>query len=319
MKYKILSILISHKGQYISGEVIAKQCAVSRVSISKHIKKLKEEGYMITSQTNKGYRFEHTNDILEASIIRSNVPAFYHTIETLESVDSTNDYIKIKAPQLEEGHVVIANEQTKGKGRNGKSFSSPKQKGLYMSFLLRPSLSIYDNLKITACVSVALWEAIQSIYQIDCQIKWVNDIYINHKKIAGILCEASLEMNTAQMEYLVVGVGVNVHDYVQPDHLQAIATSIETYTSFTHDRNTLASAILNAFYKHYKVYDLQQFAPIYKKHSCVLNRMIVIHEKNNVYSAFALDIDERANLVIKKEDNSICTLSSGEISILPID
>lgn len=315
MKNKILLILNEHKNEYISGEVISKQLNVSRVAISKHIKKLRAEGYEILSQTNKGYCLTEANDVLNASMIQQQLHDFYHTIEIVDTIDSTNDELKRRANDLEDGFVLIADTQNKGKGRNGRDFYSPKQSGIYMSLFLKPDLSIQHSLKLTACASVAIFEAIKKNYGLSSKIKWVNDVYLENKKIVGILCEASLEMNTASLEYMVIGMGINVHSFFKPQELQDIAGSIEDFSKVKVNRNVLIRDILNYFYQYYTNIHENTFLPIYKENSYVLFKDVIIYEKQNSYPARVLDIDENANLIIQKEDKSIATLSSGEVSL----
>jgi BirA family biotin operon repressor/biotin-[acetyl-CoA-carboxylase] ligase len=318
MKSKILQILNEHCDTYISGEEISSQLQVSRMTISKQIRKLIEQGYQIESSTKKGYRFSSSNDVLIKEQITDNLQPFFYDIELMEKVSSTNDYLKTLAFDKQEGYVCIADYQEKGKGRNGRSFYSPKQKGIYMSFLLKPTLSVYESLKITACASVALWEAIKKNYKIDSKIKWVNDIFIDEKKIGGILCEASLEMNTARMDYMVVGIGVNVHKQEFAKDLALVASSIEEFSDKIISRNQIIKDILNSFYKYYNEIDKNTFLPIYKEHSSVLHKDIMVYEKNYSYPAKVLDIDTNASLIIEKDDGSTLTINSGEVSIRKI-
>lgn len=315
MKNKILLILNEHKNKYISGEDISKQLNVSRVAISKHIKKLRAEGYEILSQTNKGYCLTEANDVLNATMIQEQLNDFYHTIEIVDTIDSTNDELKRRANDLEDGFVLIADTQNKGKGRNGRDFYSPKQCGIYMSLFLKPNLSIQHSLKLTACASVAIFEAIKKNYGLSSKIKWVNDVYLENKKIVGILCEASLEMNTASLEYMVIGMGINVHSFLKPQELQDVAGSIEDFSKVKINRNVLIKDILNYFYQYYTSIHENTFLPIYKENSYVLFKDVIIYEKQTSYPARVLDIDENANLIIQKEDKSIATLSSGEVSL----
>ncbi len=315
MKNKILHILNEHKNNYISGEEISQMLHISRVAVSKHIKKLREEGYEIESQTNKGYCFCANNDILISDVIKEGLPSFYHTVELFEQLPSTNDYMKEQANHLRDGNVVIANEQTLGKGRNGRQFHSPKQSGIYLSIFLQPNLSIQQSLKVTACASVAIYEAIKANYGLECAIKWVNDVYLNDKKIAGILCEASLELNTASLEYMIVGMGINIHSYAMPKQIQEVAGCVEDFSDKKIERNQIIHDILSYFYYYYNTIEDNTFLPIYKEHSYVLFKTIMVHEKDVSYQARVLDIDENANLIIQKEDKSLTTLSSGEISI----
>lgn len=315
MKQQILAILNCHQGNYISGETISKQLNISRMMVSKHIKKLMEDGYMIQASTKKGYQLSSENDILDIAFIQKHSLSFYHTIDLLDSVDSTNDTIKQQALSLKEGYVLLANEQTNGKGRNGRTFASAKHKGIYMSILLKPSLTIYESLKITACASVAVWEAIYQTYGIEAGIKWVNDLYLQQKKVGGILCEASLEMNTANLDYMIVGIGLNVHHQNFSAALAPIACSIEDFSNQTIKRNLLITKILNNFSTYYQELSQQTFLPIYKRHSTVLHQNITVYEKTDTYDAYVLDIDEQVHLKIKKSDGTIALLQSGEISI----
>lgn len=314
MKTKILDILYAHQNKYVSGEQMANDLQISRAAISKHIKKLRIEGYSIDSMTNKGYCLQSDNDVLYAPHIQNGLSSLYHQIDIVDDADSTNTAIKHMS-SLKEGYVLIANQQTKGKGRNGRSFYSPKQSGIYMSIYLTPTLSMQQSLKITACVSVAIQQAIQKVYGLSAKIKWVNDIMMKDKKIAGILCEASLEMNTATLEYMVVGMGINVHQFEKPKALEGIAGSIEDFTSIKKDRNTLIKEILNTFEYYYQTINNNTFLPIYKEHSYILHQDISIIKQDSVINAKAIDINEDAYLLVRYDDNKIDTLSSGEISI----
>lgn len=316
MKKTILDILHDHKNNFVSGETMSKDLHISRVAISKHIKKLREEGYEIFSQTNKGYCLSDNNDVLSKSFLCQNLHKFYHEVNVVDIVSSTNDVLKQKANDLQEGFVLVADTQTSGKGRNGRSFYSPKQKGIYVSIFLKPDISIQQSQKITACVSVAIYQAIKKNYHIDSKIKWVNDIYIEDKKVSGILCEASLELNTASMEYMVVGIGMNVHAMKLPNELKDIAASIEDFTAKKVDRNQLICDTLNYFYEYYHNIEQNSFLSIYKEQSYVIFKDIVVYEKNQSYQAHVINIDENANLIIQREDKQIVKLSSGEVSIL---
>ena len=254
-------------------------------------------------------------DILIKEEIKKGLPGFYQKIETFDTIDSTNDYVKKIAATEKEGFVCISNSQSKGKGRNGRTFFSPKQKGIYMSILLKPSISIKDSLKITACASVAVFEAIKKNYNLEIAIKWINDIYYQNSKIGGILCESEIETNKNSIEYMVVGIGLNIHKTNFTDELITIAASIEEFTEDYKKRNTIINDILIFFHKYYQGINDLSFLPIYKKHSLVLHSNITIYENNKSYQAYVEDIDKNACLIIKKEDGTEATLNSGEITI----
>lgn len=313
MKNKILEILYKNKNSYTSGEHIAQTLNVSRMTISKQIKILRNKGYAIQSSTKNGYRLVSDIDLLLAKEVSTGLPPFYKDITILETTTSTNDYLKNNIP-IEEGYVVISNQQTAGKGRNGRKFISNKNNGIYMSIFCRPTITIYDSLIITACTSVAVYQAIKQNYHIDCGIKWVNDLLIQNKKIGGILCEASLEMNTAKIDYMIIGIGLNIYKQNFQD-LSDIAASIADYTHLKVSRNKLIHDILVYFYHIYTNITNTSFLDIYRKQSTVLNQWISVYGQNETYQAFVTAINERAELVLKKVDGSISILHSGEVSI----
>lgn len=312
MEKEILKILKNNQNEYISGQKISESLNVSRMTISSCIKKLKEKGYHIISSTKKGYCLTEDNDIILIENIKSAIPDFFQNIKYFDEMDSTNDYLKRTSHQ--QGDIVIAQSQTKGKGRNGKSFYSPQQKGIYVSFVLKPDLTIYDSLKITACLAVSLVKAIEKNYPVHPQIKWVNDIMIHDFKIAGILCEASLEMNTAQIEQMIVGIGINVHSYSMPDYLQNIAACIEDFCSIKASREQLLIDFFNIFYQDYLMLSTLSWLDFYRQHSYILHQDITVYENNKAYPAYVLDINDDASLKIQSEQG-VKNLSSGEISI----
>jgi birA, biotin-[acetyl-CoA-carboxylase] ligase region len=254
-------------------------------------------------------------DVLEKDKIKDGLPNFYNELEIFDIIDSTNDYIKKIANIKPEGFVCISDSQSKGKGRNGRIFFSPKQKGIYMSILLKPNLEVFDSLKITACASVAVFDAIKKNYGIEIAIKWINDIYYQDFKIGGILCESELEINKTKIEYMIVGIGLNIHKTDFSEELKNIAAPIENFTTSVKSRNDIIKDILIFFNKYYQELNTLSFLPIYKKHSSVLKNYITVYEPSISYEAFVEDINNDASLIIRTENGTIKTLNSGEISI----
>lgn len=315
MKTKIIEILSKQNNAYISGEDICKQLNVTRAAVWKNIKKLQEEGYLIESSTKKGYALTSAYDPYDANYLQKNIHCFYKQLKIVDTIDSTNDEMRRNASTHQEGDILIADTQSAGKGRLGRMFHSPKHNGVYVSIFLKPTFPIHKLLKITACTSCAVYDAIKKLYGIESAIKWVNDIYINDKKIAGILCEASLEMNTASLEYMIIGIGINVHTYQMPKPLSDKATSIESHSEQIISRNQILSEVLQRFYFYYRTMEENTFLDTYKKNSYILNKTIDVYAQGKKYTALALDIDEDANLIIQKEDGTKEILNSGEISI----
>ena len=312
MEKKLLEILQKHQGHFISGQQISEELHVSRMTRSTQIKKLKEKGYHIQTSTKKGYCLTLENDVIFIEQIKEKIPSFYQDIHYFDEIDSTNQYMKTH--DFKQGDIIIANQQTSGKGRNGRSFHSPCQKGIYLSLMLKPNLTIYDSLKITACCGVAVVKAIQKNYPLFPQIKWVNDIILNDLKVCGILCEASLEMNTARLESMIVGVGINVHHYDMPEDLQGIAGCLEDQCDLFVPRQKIIIDFLNFFYDDYSKLSSLSFLKTYRQHSYVLHQDIMVYENNQQYPAYVSAINDDASLTLIV-DGQEKILQSGEVSI----
>ena len=210
-KSNILQILEKNRGTYVSGEELAQQLQISRSAIWKAISELKKEGYQIISVTNKGYCLSDATDVISAEGIGPYLTnGSQDMIHVFKTVDSTNLVAKKMAlEQAPHGTVVLAEEQTAGRGRMGRSFHSPAGSGIYMSFILRPNLTSNDAVLITTAASVAVARAIEEVTHIHTGIKWVNDVYMNGKKICGILTEALTDFESGGIESIILGIGIN--------------------------------------------------------------------------------------------------------------
>ena len=249
----------------------------------------------------------------EWNLIEDGLDDFY-TIEVVDEIDSTNNYCKLNAAKLHDGYVLVADTQSGGRGRNGRSFYSPKQTGIYFTIFLRPKVAIDLALKLTAAAGTAVAEAIEKNYPLKAEIKWVNDVLVNQKKVTGILCEAGFEMNTANLDYMIVGIGINVHPRTFPDDIENIAGSIEDFTNLKVSRNVLLKDVLNIFLDFYRNIDANSFLESYRSHSCLIGKEVTVIEASKTYRAKVIDIDQNANLVVEK-DGIRSVLSSGEIHI----
>ncbi len=250
---------------------------------------------------------------IDANQLKKQLNPFFTIVESYETISSTNDLLKQVATTFPEGTLFIANEQTKGKGRNGRDFLSKADKGLYMSILLKPNLELKASLTITACAAVAVAKAIESLYGHVIQIKWINDLICNQLKLGGILVESGLQANKQQVDYFVVGIGLNVYhqDFLAP--LDQIATTLEDQIG-TVDRFKLAVAILNNFITEYQRMETNAWHKPYLKYSNVYHQTIRVLA-NPAYDAYVEDIDCYGQLHVIKEDQSKEIINSGEISI----
>lgn len=231
-----------------------------------------------------------------------------YSLEILDSVDSTMDYIKKYAITKNFGHIVVTREQTKGRGKNGKHFSSNKDKGLYFSLLLKPQGSFESIFKITIMMSVAIYSALKKLYNIDVKLKWVNDIILNDFKIGGILCEGALDINNKNLEHLVVGVGINIHNQQFPKELLNVANSIENLVDKKIDKNELLLEIINYFDIYYL--EKEEYMCYYRKENYTIGKNIIVCENNKQYNAKAKDISEQGYLIVDIEDGEKILQSS---------
>lgn len=252
---------------------------------------------------------------LNSEKILKDCPTFFHHIEIVESIDSTNTRCKQEATLHNEGYLLVAESQTSGRGRWNRVFNSPAYTGLYVSLLLKPKDSSTILNKLSLITPCAMAKAIVELTQLKVQIKWPNDLWFNEKKLAGILIESSFKPNSDILEYVVIGIGVNVHQQDFPTELKDVAASIENFTEYPCDRNLL----LNAFLKHFYIL-LNQSAIIddYKTFMMPKGSPIKVISTQEHYHALIEDIDNQGHLIIKKEDNTLVTLISEEIRIQPL-
>ena len=324
VKKRTLQILEENRGRPVSGSYIAEKLGVTRAAVWKNIKLLRAEGYMISAVTNQGYCLSGNNDILSEEGIR---PYLYtkvlgRGIKVFDSVGSTNAVAKeMAASGAPEGLVVIAEEQTGGRGRLGRHFFSPKGTGIYMSILLRPKLKPEDASLITVCAAVAAAEAIEMLTGVPVQIKWVNDLYVGGKKVCGILTEASMEMESGGLNHMVVGIGINVSSPEGgfPQELREIAGSVTAREDVKKlFRCALIAEVLNRLEPYSGTLLDSHVLTEYRKRSCVIGREVDVLSFNGQREwAKVLDIDEKARLIVCDKEGNIRALGAGEISIRP--
>lgn len=319
-KEKLLELFENNKGIYFSGEEIAENLSVSRTAVWKAVKDLQGKGYNIDAVRNKGYSLSAQTDIISVQGIEKyfNSVCKNLKIEIVQSINSTNAIIREKAINgAPEGYTVIANMQTDGKGRRGRKFFSPADSGVYMSILLRPMHCTADQAaNITTMASVAVCEAIEAVSGKQAQIKWVNDIYVSEKKVCGILTEASIGLEDGFLEYVVLGVGINVSPPKVgfPDDIKNVAGAVFTQPQ-SDSKNHLASEFLNRFMCYYSEFPKTDYIEEYRKRSFVVGKSVQVVSKETYKNAKVLGIDDNCRLIVEYEDGKTETLSSGEISI----
>lgn len=325
-KEAVLHYLQEHAGEPISGEIMALALNKSRTSIWKAIQSLKKEGYAIESSTNKGYTLSQNNDVLSKQQITQELIQQHHpidwNIQTMESTTSTNDLAKIYVNQNSTTPAIfISEEQTAGRGRLGRTFISPAKSGLYISLCLFPTIALEDLSLITCATAVACVETLEQLTGKSLDIKWVNDLFYQDKKVGGILTEIISDFESQQVQSLIVGMGINLIDSPQsfPEELHSIVGSIfssrKEYETHSFNRNHFIANFLEKWAFYYQNLSKRDFISTYKEHSNVIGKFVNVFESSQTYSAFAKDIDENGHLIIEKEDNSLHSLSYGEVSI----
>lgn len=319
-KEKLLFLFETHKGDFFSGEEIAEKLSVSRTAVWKAVNSLRNEGYEIEAVPNKGYSLSVNTDILSAQGIRKYLNQACNDINlhVLPQVEATNTLLREKANAgAKEGYTVIADEQTNGRGRRGRSFYSPKDTGIYMSLLLRPvGITPGQAIKITTMAAVAACEAIEEVSGKQTGIKWVNDIYMDGRKVSGILTEASFDMENGSLDYVVLGIGMNVYPPKGgfPKEIEQIAGTI-FHESQNDGKNSLAAGFLNHFMNYYTAGENVNYVEKYRDRSLAVGKEVTVLSSNGGKRAVALDVDEECRLIVQYEDGRTERLSSGEISI----
>ncbi|MCQ2489964.1 MAG: biotin--[acetyl-CoA-carboxylase] ligase [Ruminococcus sp.] len=323
VKESLLKAFAEADGRYISGTMLAEQLGVSRNAVWKAVKSLESEGYIIDSVTAKGYRLSGASNCLSEQLISAKVNASVlgSRIIVLDETDSTNNYAKGAIENgTENGTVIVADRQTAGKGRMGRSFISPSGTGLYMSVILRPEFSIQTAPLITSAVAVAAAEAIESLCKADVRIKWVNDLYLNGKKIAGILTEASVNMEMRALDIAVIGIGINVRSIGDrfDEELRQRASSIQDECGAVLDRNALCAAVINHLDVHLSKIENREYLREYRRRELLTGNLITANVGSETFVGKAVGIDRNANLMIETENGTVRSLSSGEANLCRI-
>lgn len=317
MKDEVLRHLLN-TDMPLSGSELARMLGVSRNAVWKAIEALRADGYNIEAATNRGYRISSAPDMLNVpEIVRWMQPGEIGCeFEIHNEIASTNIRAKELALQgAPHGTVVLARRQSSGRGRFGRSFYSPDDSGLYASFILRPQLGAERAVMITSMAAVAVARAMERVADVQAKIKWVNDVYIGAKKACGILCEAGLDFESGQMQYVVAGIGVNVGRMDFPPELDEIATSISNECGRDIARSRFCGELINELNALYPQLESGAFMQESRERSNVIGRDVFVLRGNERYPATAVDIDDNGSLIVRTPDGKTDILHSGEISV----
>ncbi|MCL2841971.1 MAG: biotin--[acetyl-CoA-carboxylase] ligase [Oscillospiraceae bacterium] len=320
-KESVLQLLTQTDG-YISGEGMSESLGVSRAAVWKSIRALREAGYEIEAKTNRGYRLRSAPDTpAKAAVLPLVTSDFCRELIYLDEVDSTNSYLKrMAADGAPHGTVCIADAQTGGRGRQGRGFVSTSGKGLFFSVLLRPDAALTRSITaLTAFAAVAVCEAISATCSAEPRIKWVNDILAGDRKLVGILSEMSMEGETGQVDYVVIGAGVNVHYQAEdfPEEIQERATSLDMLTGTSVSRVRLAAAMIDSFAHMYESCrtDAHTYTARYQELSATVGREIRVIRSGDTRPATAIGMSSDCGLIVRYADGVEETLHYGEVSV----
>ena len=316
-KTDVLAVFESNRNVFVSGQEFAKTLNVSRTAIWKAVKSLQEDGHRIAAVTNKGYSLLSESDLLSEEGLRAALPKRYKNcpVKVLSITDSTNTQTKISAiGGAPHGMLLLAEQQTDGRGRYGKHFFSPYGAGLYMSILLKPTAVTAAPQLITVAAANAVCAAIEKLTPLIPKIKWVNDIYLDGKKICGILTEAVTDFESGSIESIIVGVGINcaIDEDMLPDELRGIVGSLGKGRV---SRNRLAAEIVSGILDSFN--DLTDGAIIdfYRARSMLLGMDINFTRGDQRIQARVIGISDSGGLLVILPSGEKIAFNSGEVSI----
>lgn len=316
-KERVLRYLEENRGTPLSGEILAQQLGVSRTAVWKAVGDLKKEGHRIEAVQNKGYTLSEENNVLSVQGIRKYRKDSSLPIVVEAELVSTNTTAKQLAAQgAVHGTLVIADRQTGGRGRRGRSFVSPPGTGLYLSMVVRSCLPMESAVLVTSAAAVAVCRAVEKTTGRQLSIKWVNDLFFNGRKCCGILTEASADMETGGVDYLVVGIGLNCFEPQGgwPQEIAEIAGSIFR-AGETADRCQIAAAIADELLELCRQLPDTAFMQEYRARNFVPGRDIFIVQNGERRPARAKEITDDGHLLVILPDGTQEELSTGEVSI----
>jgi BirA family biotin operon repressor/biotin-[acetyl-CoA-carboxylase] ligase len=314
MQEKILE-LIRKQQDYASGEEIGHRLKISRQALWKHIQELKEAGYDIVAVPHLGYKLLSSPDRLLACEVSRHLNTKFigRKIYYFDSLSSTMDTaLQLGMKGAAEGTLVLAESQVKGRGRLGRSWFSPRYKGIYLSLILRPRISPNQASVLTILSAVSICEAIKEAVGLEAQIKWPNDILMHNKKLGGILTDLSAEMD--EVRFIVIGIGLNVNN--DKKNLVAAATSLSEHKKETLSRVGLLKVILRRIEANYLLFQEGGSSAILEKwrqHNITLGRRVKVDCHRERIEGQAKDIDSDGGLLIRRDSGVIEKVMSGDV------
>lgn len=321
MRAKILQTFSDASGSYISGGELAQRLEVSRTAVWKQIEALRELGYVVEAAPRKGYRLLERPDRLYPWELRARLQTniLGREIEYHQQIGSTNERAReLARAGAPEGTLIVAEEQTAGRGRRGRGWTSPFAEGIFASLILRPLMSPFEAPKLTLLAAVAICHAIRTVCGLEAVLKWPNDVQVEGKKVCGILVEMGAEMDS--VNYVVIGSGINANVRMEsfPPDVQATAGSLNQFTGHHVDRVALLAEYLHVLERLYQLGMKDQFQTLIdevRKLSITIGKWVDVHTTEGVWEGEAVAIDESGALVVVDADGQEHHLHSGEVTI----
>lgn len=311
---------------YVSGQQLCDRFGVSRTAVWKVINQLKEEGYQIESVPRKGYRLlESPADVFSSSEIASRLQTRWagRTLYFFESTGSTNPDAKRFAEEgAPHGTIVVADRQTAGRGRRGRTWSSPSGKSIYFTIVVRPAFAPDKASMITLVMALSVAQAIEEVTGLPAQIKWPNDIVVHKKKVCGILTEMSMTPEMDEIQFVVAGVGVNTnHNGPEefPEEIRETAASLKMESGEHIDRAGLLERILARFEENYdcfeRIQDLSALREAYQAHLINMDTQVLVLDPAGEYAGISRGISETGELIVERENGDRVLVYAGEVSV----
>lgn len=315
----VLSSLM-HREDYVSGSELAKDAGVSRNAVWKAVEQLRGDGYQIDAARRRGYRLLSAPDGLRDYEVSAHLVTeqLGKPVHCLASVDSTNSYAKREARRgAPHGTLVVAEEQTAGRGRLGRVWESQPGAGLYFSLILRPERPPADAPQLTSVAAVAVAEVLRRDYGIGAQLKWPNDVLVGGRKICGILLEMSCELD--RIHYVILGIGINVHPFLRDPgaDVAARAVALDDLTKTSVRRAPLLGAVLKSLEDRYYEWMQTGYGRILaevKSLSCTLGRRVAVSTPSGIVEGIATDIDLSGALVVEEHRGALRKIYAGDVT-----
>lgn len=320
MRARILKLLRQQSQDYLSGEEISRQLAVSRTAVWKHIQELKNHGYEIEAHPRKGYRLKSRPDLLLPEEIRAGLATQLlgkHIVHFYDTSSTNNEAKRLAADDAVEGTIVVSEAQTLGRGRLNRGWFSPPGGGVWVSVILRPPFPPPEAPKCTLMAAVATVEAIREASGLNCGIKWPNDILWQGRKLVGILTEMSAEMDAINFVVLGIGINVSLQESDFPEELRNIGASVSMGAEREVSRVEVLQKLLERLEYWYQVVKQEGFEPVleaWRRESVTLGQPVRVLAGEETYDGVAEELAEDGSLLVRTE-NGLRRVLAGDVSL----